>query len=475
MSNATATRWTAVLELLGQRLPPQSYQTWFQHTEVMEFTDSRLILGVPNLFVKSWIEKNYVDLIREIVREHHAAEPRVEITISPALFQAMRRTQRQESAIPVSAPGSRTDSATPANRNHPLLNPNYRMEKFVAGPSNRMAHAACMRIIDHKGEYNPLVIHGKSGMGKTHLLHGICHSLHALHPDRIVICLSAEEFLTRFTRAIATRHLDAFRKRIRTCDYLLIDDIQHLGTGNKPGTQVEFMQTIDALQNAGHQIVLTSDHPPESIKGLDPKLAGRLASGLSARIETPDQNTRCQIIHSKAAERNLILPASVVEWVAQNHPGDVRRLEGAVGRLAAMTQLEGITVDQASAMQALGADSNKDRSHEINEIVRVVAREFGLPADDLVSRRRSRRITLARQTATWIARRLTPCSLAEIGKALGNRTSPAIVQSLKKPPAEEELGGTLYERTDRALDSLGTQLRAVNLFHPQQELPWKDE
>ena len=311
------------------------------------------------------------------------------------------------------------------------LDPNYVFDTFVTGPCNRLAHAACTAVTDSPGQsYNPLFIHGRVGLGKTHLLHASCQRI-SQSPDTSNICLlSCETFVNHFIEAVENNLLHEFRYRYRHVDVLGVDDIQFLS--NHEQTQEEFFHTFNTLYQDRKQIILSSDRGPTEIPGLEDRLVSRFTWGLVARIDRPCYETRLAIVHKKARRRNVDLPHDVACFIAAAIDSNTRELEGAISKIAMLAQVAARPIDLGIAEQALGAEpSAKNREVTIDDILTVVTARYSVRLADLQSKNRHRSITFPRQICMYLARNLTRHSLEEIGGYFGGRDHTTVLHANK--------------------------------------------
>ena len=304
-------------------------------------------------------------------------------------------------------------------------------EAFVTGPSNQLAHAAAMAVADNPGgSYNPFFLHGSVGLGKTHLLQAVGHRLQGSGVQN-VIALSCASFTNEFIAALSTQKIDEFRHKYRKAGALLIDDIQFLC--DKERTQEEFFHTFNEIYNRERQIFLTSDAAPAAIRGLSERLVSRFRLGLVVQMDPPDLETRMAIVHRKAEHRAIDIPLDVVEVVARRIRDNVRELEGAVLRIESMARHENlpVTVKTVSATldELLGGSTTRIDLRKIEELVTV---EFSVSSEELHSPRRTRSIVLPRQVCMYLGRRLTDCSLGEIGQHFGGRDHSTVLHSIEK-------------------------------------------
>jgi chromosomal replication initiator protein len=313
------------------------------------------------------------------------------------------------------------------------LNPRYLFENFVIGSSNRFAHAAAVAVAEAPGKaYNPLVIHGESGLGKTHLLHAIGHYVLNLYPSSRVRYVNSEEFTNDVINAIRENRTAALKRKYREIDVLLVDDIQFLE--GKESTQTEFFHTFNALHNENKQIVMTSDRPPKNLTTLEDRLRNRFEWGLTTDVQPPDLETRIAILRKKAANEKLTAPADVLEFIASKVQTNIRELEGALIRATAFANLNGTTVDLQLAQIVLKdlIAEGEEPDITVGMIMAQTAAYSEFSIDDLCSTNRSRNLVLARQIAMYLCRELTEMSLPKIGQEFGNRDHTTVMHADRK-------------------------------------------
>jgi len=435
---------TSILEQVRGAVSQECYQIWFKDLSILGIEGSVVRVSVPNRYTKHWLETHYK---KEILRAVAALMP--EVKSVELLVQSSVRVDTDPAvtlsrALENSIPAALHSSARNENQNfNPSpsrpevirqlpLSHRLRLDTFLAGKSNRVAHAAAQSVGESPASvYNPLFIHGAHGLGKTHLLQGISHLLIERSPPLNVIYLSCEEFANAYIGAVQNKRLDAFRSRMRSCDALVIDDIQFLG--GKERTQEEFLYTFDALRQAHKQIVISADAAPKEIKRLDGKLIARLCSGLVARLESPEPALRVALIQDKARERALHLAPDVTELLASHIENNVRELEGAVCKLMALAAAEQKAPDRELAMLAM-RELGYLRSGPLTlqDILSAVSERFHCTADDLRSSKRHAGLVRARHIGMFLSKILTSQSVADIGRFYGNRDHATVLHATKK-------------------------------------------
>jgi chromosomal replication initiator protein len=335
------------------------------------------------------------------------------------------------------------------------LSADYTFDQFVVGTSNRLAHAACRAVCTHPGSvYNPLFIHGPSGLGKTHLLQATSAELLACHPTMRVAYISCELFINDFVRAIESGQLPEFRERARQADALIIDDIQFLA--NRESSQEELFHTFNTLHQAGRQIILSADSAPAKIPTLEDRLVTRFNWGLVTEIGPPNREMRQAILHKKARLRGYELPDEILDFIAAHIESNVRTLEGALTRLISETQIAGRPLNLDTTRAVLDhLQGHPTRRLQVNEILAAVSSHFSLRLPDLIGRKRSRSISQPRQLAMYLARKLTPLSLQEIGLHFGNRDHSTVLHAERTVEAnrlkDKNTADALARLTDQLL------------------------
>jgi len=487
-----------ILEHVRAGVSPDCYQTWFGSLCVREFKNGVVHITAPNRFVKQWLESHYRKELLQAAQAVLADARSVELSLAcqKASEPAKPVTDVIDGLlppVPAAASPSQSYSANGIGARRETvrllpLSPKFRLENFVVGVPNRLAYVAAQSVVESPGEiYNPLFLHGKQGLGKTHLLQGIAHLMLERNPPLSVIYTSCEEFTNAYISAVQFKRLDAFRARFRNCDVLLVDDVQFLA--GRERTQEEFLHTFDALRQSRKQIVLSADAAPREIKRLDPKLVTRFQSELVARLEAPDQPLRVRLIQEKARARGFSLEKDVVELFATHIENNVRELEGAVCKLIALAaayredskdsplahsdnrqrhlapQASNETVGSPVAPEssgpaslpppegaAMGEGRNNSSSHfyelalvamrelgylrsgpvTLSDILEAVCRHYAVRPDDVRSEKRGAQFVQARHVGMYLAKQLTAHSLCDIGRCYGNRNHATVLHGCDK-------------------------------------------
>ena len=418
------TTWALISKALKADVSADTYDRWFKDIELVELAPQQLTLRVPNNIYQLWIETNYISLLRAAVMLvlHEAREIRFVLAgesaeVAPAPAAEPRRKPLPESD---GVPEPRANG----------MNPRNTFEAFVVGANNQFAQAACKAVAEAPARtYNPLFIYGGVGLGKTHLMHAIGYAIAARKKSKVVY-ITSETFTNEFIDAIQNNTLIKFRKRYRQADVLLIDDIQFLA--DKGRTQEEFFHTFNTLFDGHKQIVLSSDRPPSEIANLETRLVSRFEWGLTAELQVPDSETRLAILGKKAQGMEMKLPKEILEFLAERIRSNVRRLEGALMRVASYVSLHEGHIPAREKIEHLLKDilhEEARRAITIDQIQRRVAEHFDVRLADMTSKRRPANIAFPRQIAMYLARELTKLSLSEIGEAFGGRDHGTVLHA----------------------------------------------
>ncbi len=413
--------WDAVLRRLSAEVPPAWLERFIRPLMPVSIEGGVANLEVPGRFVMEWVKERYIGTLETLLSDE-IGEP---ITID------LRLEPREK-------PGSATTSA-PVSINHKIEESNFRpferytFETYVVGQSNRLAFAGANAVAADPGvKYNPLFIYGPSGLGKTHLLHGIAREILARNPKYPLVYVSAQQFAEEFVTALQNNRIDQFRKSQRNVSMWLVDDIQFIAGKDK--TQEELFHTFNHLQSLGKQIVLTSDRPPRDLYLMDERLRSRFEAGLVADIQMPDTETRCAILLSKAVQERVHLDHSVAMFLAENVPGNIRVLEGALTKLAAQASLFGMQVNLELAQELVEKyyRSGVLAKPGFDQIVDAVSRHFKIASPDIKGVSRKAPIVHARHVAVFVTREITKDSWKHIGSLFGDRDHTSMMHGYQK-------------------------------------------
>ncbi len=395
--------WETALGELQIEINKPNFRTWLGGTVGLGDEGDDFVIGVPNTFVAEFLERNLRSLIERVLAKLTKREVTARFRVGGGETAPVSRD------IPL-----------------PLFNPRYTFDSFVVGDSNRLAHAAALKVAEEPGTcYNPLFIYGPAGLGKTHLLHAIGHK--AASDGLEVACVSAEQFTNELVAAIRDGTTDAFRRKYRRADMLLVDDVQFFS--DKERTKENFFHTFNALHTANHQIALTSDSPPGAIPRLPDRMRSRFEWGLVTDLKPPDFETRFNILRAKAEREQSDIGMDVLEFIALQIKENIRQLEGSLNRVVAYSKLVKAMLTPelaARALQDLGHHKPEPTPPTPALIAEAVATSFQVTISDLKGRKRDGATVLARQVSMYLMRQETTCSLAQIGRELGDR-SPATI------------------------------------------------
>jgi chromosomal replication initiator protein len=462
-----------VLSQLLAKVRREQFETWFRSLRVTRADDREMEFSVTSQFVRDWFQKHHLPTLQDVANaDGHRrrivlglrnedgwdslAALGLEATVRPTELRgpATAGAPRAGELPRPASNGAGSGSLAASLDRRVQLNPNNTFDKFVVGSCNRLAHASALAAGENPGSaYNPLFVHGNVGLGKTHLLQALCHTVMKRDPDARVLYLSCEDFTNTFINAIQTGSLDDFRNIHRKVDVLVIDDVQFLA--DKEKTQEEFFHTFNSLYDAQKQIVMSSDRSPVAMSSLEERLVSRFKWGLVAEIEVPCFETRVAIVRRKAKGRGVELGDDVSCLIAERVTANIRELEGAVIKVVGIAAITGRPITLQLAEEALrGVAVTRIAQVSVDEVVGLITTEFAISARDLTGKSRTQAISLPRQIAMFILREHTEMSLEDIGRTFGNRDHTTVLYAVTK----------IRERTqtDRMfkdlLDGLSTRL-----------------
>jgi chromosomal replication initiator protein len=415
--------WETAKSELRNALPRADFETWISSLQPLSIVEGKvLVLEAPSVLTEAWVNSNYAEMLRR------------QLTLVAGRNMDYRLTASVDAArevAPAPAPvarASRQAASSPA----PAIKATNTFDNFIVGPENEMAHGASLAVAKEPGHYyNPLFIHGPTGLGKTHLMHAIAHSVYAANPQARIAYISSETFTNDFIQALQTGSVASFRRRYRELDLLLIDDIHFLA--GKESTQDEFFHTFNELHNNHKQVVLTSDRPASEIAKLQERLVSRFQWGMVCSIQAPGLETRIAILRKKAAARGLDLQPEIAEFIASRIARNVRNLEGAVTRIVGLVGMTRKPLELAQVEKLLHDILVEEASHTLTAevIQRKVAEHYRIQMSDMTSKRRMQNIAFPRQVAMYLATQLTGMSLVSIGQAFGGRDHGTVIHARK--------------------------------------------
>ncbi len=415
MAEDARVAWNKIINYVKERINPQSFNTWFRCSEGVELKDDVLLVEFPNGFLIDWIEEHYCNILEEAVKHFNGNRLRLAFK---AQKQQGDRPQRKRKRLILSHDGTR-------------LQERYTFENFVVGKNNEFAHAAALAIAEAPGQaYNPVFLYGGVGLGKTHLMQAIGNFIHKQYKGMNVYYTQAESIMTELIEAIQKNQQMTYKKKYRTRDVLLIDDIQFLY--GKERLQEEIFHTFNYLYSQGKQLVITSDRPPKEISTIEERLTSRFQGGLVVDLQPPDLETRIAILQKKAESENVRLPANVAYYIASRVKSNIRELEGCLIRLLAMSSLSGQEVTEKLAEEILKDMLSSSSKITKQTILKSVIEEFGFTEAELKGAKRTQKLALARQTSMYLIRTKLNLSLTEIGEFFGGKDHSTVIHAIEK-------------------------------------------
>ncbi|NUO65390.1 MAG: chromosomal replication initiator protein DnaA [Gemmatimonadaceae bacterium] len=450
--------WSRLLDRARQELPEQTFRTWLEPTEPLAIDGDTLLVGAPDQFAADWNESKHADLLAGYgpvalghpiriafrVNEERKTRPQMDLFVAPPAVAPQGETRPPQN--------QRANTFAP-------LSDRYTFDHFVIGKSNELAAAAAHAAAQAPGKvYNPLFLYGDTGLGKTHLMQAVAHEILTRKPETRIAFVGTEQFTNELVASIQSRTTQDFRRRYREIDLLLVDDVHFLK--GKEATQEEFFHTFNALYEAGRQIILTSDRPPSEIPGLEARLVSRFQWGMVADIELPDLEHRIAILRHKAHldHLELTIPEDVIRFIAEHIRSSVRELEGSIIKLLAYASLRHREVTVDLAREALrdklrsGPEANAAPGGgqlDIIAIQNAVAREWGVTADGLKSKTRTKTLTTPRHVGMYLTRELLGTPLVEIGMAFGGRDHSTVIHSIERVTETIPTDGTFAKRVEK--------------------------
>ena len=431
--------WSQCLQRLEQEYPAEDVHTWLKPLQASRHSDELQLLA-PNAFVVDQVREHYLPRIQELAKHYSGTDLAVRIQVG--------------SSSKTAAPAKAAAKKTPEPDFLGNVDGHYTFDNFVVGKCNQMGHAMALQVAKNPGKaYNPLLLYGSTGLGKTHLMYAAGNFMRAHNPGMRVLYLRSEQFFNAMMKALADKTMAQFKKQFQQVDALLIDDIQFFAGKNT--TQEEFFHTFNSLVDGKQQIILTCDRYPRDVENLEPRLKSRLGWGLSVVLEPPDDETRATILMDKAQRRGIELPADVAWQIAKRLHSSVRDLEGALNTLAARANFTGRPITLEFAQETL-RDLMRAQATVISlsNIQKTVADYYQLKLSDLLSARRTRSLARPRQVAMALAKELTEHSLPEIGEAFGGRDHTTVLHGCRVVSGLRESDGKIREDWDKLVRKL---------------------
>jgi chromosomal replication initiator protein len=450
MSKTAQSVWTNCLSFIEDNISPQAFKTWFEPIQAVKLTENALSIQVPSKFFYEWLEEHYVKLLKVALIKELGESAKLVYVIKmentygnkqpfteriPSTNRNHMKSQEVDVPVKNKNPELKNPFVIPGIRNVKIesqLNPNYNFENFLEGDSNRLARSASLAVANKPGgtSFNPLLIFGGVGLGKTHLAHAAGVEIKDKYPEKTVLYISAEKFTQQHIEAVRKNNRNDFIHFYQIMDVLIVDDIQLLS--GKSGTQDVFFHIFNHLHQNGKQVILTSDKAPVDMIDIEQRLLSRFKWGLSAELQQPDFETRVSIIKNKLYRDGVDMPEEIIEFLANNIKTNIRELEGAIISLIAHSSFNRreITLDLARKIVDNYVKHTK-REVSIDYIQKVVSDYFQMDVDTLQSKTRKRHIVQARQLAMFFAKKFTKASLASIGSQIGRRDHATVLHACK--------------------------------------------
>lgn len=446
--------WQAVLGEIELTVSRGNYITWFKNTQLVNQTDDLVVIGVPNIFIKQQLEKKFNDVFVNTLKKN-GVEPkaieykivlsssRKEVIDEPILVQEIHQGQKIDTTIKSSISHSYRQG----------LNERYTFDNFIVGSANELAFAACQSIAANPGfKYNPLLLYGGVGIGKTHLIQAVGNAVLTNNPDAKVLYITTEQFVQEFVESLRYRKTTDFANHYRSADVLIVDDIQFIA--GKEKIQEEFFHTFNALYQANKQIIISSDRLPKEIPTLEERLQSRFAWGMSIDMQNPDFETRCAIVKTKSLYNNVDLPNNVIDFLATNIQTNVRELEGALNQLLAFCEMRSLEPNLDIAISVLGNNRNRPKHLSARQIIERTAKHFQISIDDMVGPKRDKDIVLPRQIAMYMMRSELHLSFPKIARELGRKDHTTAIHSVDKIGREAQINSTIKNAVSEIRDRL---------------------
>jgi chromosomal replication initiator protein len=442
--------WNNCLEFINDNIQPQAYKTWFEPIIAVKLSDNVLSIQVPSKFFYEWLEEHYVNILKVSLTKELGEKAKLVYIIKmentygnkqpftekiPSSNRSAVKAQNVDVPLDNKSPQLRNPFIIPGIRNVKIesqLNPNYNFENFLEGDSNRLARNAGIAVANKPGgtSFNPLLIFGGVGLGKTHLVHAIGVDIKDKYPEKTVLYISAEKFTQQYIDSVKKNNRNDFIHFYQIIDVLIIDDVQFLS--GKSGTQDVFFHIFNHLHQNGKQVILTSDKAPVDMQDIEQRLLSRFKWGLSAELQTPDFETRVSILKNKLFRDGVEMPEDIIEYVAKHIKSNVRELEGAIISLIAQSSFNKKEITLSLAKEIVEKFvKNTKREVSIDYIQKVVSDYFQMDVEVLQSKTRKRHIVQARQLAMFFAKKFTKASLASIGSQIGKRDHATVLHACK--------------------------------------------
>lgn len=449
--------WRAVLGEIEIAVSSGNFSTWFKNTSLLSATDDAVTIGVGSIFIKGQLERKYTDLILKSLQNNGMSPKTVDYKINPVarrtsdldeeidqlLSNQTIKTAKASVSSPFSvSPVTRPKTSSPSSANRPKINTKYNFDNFIVGAGNELAFAACQSIASNPGtRYNPLFLYGGVGIGKTHLIQAVGNAILEKNPNARIVYINTEQFVKEFVDALRLRTTAEFANYYRSTDVLIVDDIQFIA--GKEKIQEEFFHTFNTLHQNNKQIIISSDKPPKEIPTLEERLRSRFAWGVSIDMQTPDFETRCAIIQTKAMDHEMELSVDVIEYLATNNQNNIRELEGSLNQLLAWCEMRGLDPSLAIATSIFGNGKGRPKHISAKQIIERTARHFQIPLEDILGPKRDKDIVMPRQVAMYMLRSELHLSFPKIAHELGRKDHTTAMHSIEKIQQEVDVDNDL--------------------------------
>lgn len=454
--------WQAVLGEIELSVSRGNFVTWFKNTAIIRQDEEKIVIAVPNVFIKQQLERKYDQLIKETLLKNGADVSLVEYKIHTlasrknddepamaAMNRASNSTHEQTQQVIDARPVSNSLSHTYRRG----LNDKYTFENFIVGSGNELAHAACQAIAVNPGSrYNPLFLYGGVGIGKTHLMQAVGNTVLQSNSEARVVYVSTEQFVQEFVDALRYKKNTDFADYYRGADVLIVDDVQFLA--GKEKIQEEFFHTFNALHQANRQIIISSDKPPKDIPTLEERLRSRFVWGMSIDMQNPDFETRCAIVQAKAHNHGVELTHDVAEYLSTNVQTNVRELEGALNQLLAFCDMRGLSPNLAIASSVLGSSSTRPKHISARQIIEKTAKYYQITVDEIMGPKRDKDIVVPRQVAMYMLRSELHLSFPKIARELGRKDHTTAIHSIDKIEKESKIDNEIRSAINEIKDRL---------------------
>lgn len=451
----TTNLWQAVLGEIELSISRGNFVTWFKNTQLLQNDENSIVIGVPNVFIKQQLEKKYNDLIAATLQKNGVSSTLIEYKIyQPPKGQPTEPVIVSNTASRATNQPSTDESPAVAERSRQIsslahtyrqgLNERYIFENFIVGSGNELAYAACQAIAVQPGtKYNPLFLYGGVGIGKTHLIQAVGNALIEKRSSTRVVYASTEQFVQEFVDALRFKKTTDFAKHYRSADVLIVDDVQFIA--GKEKIQEEFFHTFNALHQANRQIIISSDKPPRDIPTLEERLRSRFAWGMTIDMQTPDFETRCAIIQTKATAHEVQLPSDVIEFLANLVQTNIRELEGALNQLLAFCEMRGLSPDLPIATSLLGVIKSRPKHLSARQVIERTARYYQISVEDILGPKRDKDIVVPRQVAMYLLRNELHLSFPKIARELGRKDHTTAIHSVEKIERESHIDSDIRD------------------------------